>query len=333
MQKAIKINKDEWNRLLIKLSDDGERLYAPIRHNGFIDYELIEKESLGEIVYNEAKPASPLKIFFLPIRLNVTGGGKTPGRIIIIGAPACDIEGLKLLDAIYIDEKYTDESYLSRRQNAIIIGTPCHKTAENCHCTTYGVNPWPGDGCDISLSSTSEDIILTTISDKGTGFMNEIKSLVDARETEARDMDKLTRLQEASVAELADKNDNLPGKEETGKLVQAAECSFWKEHSSKCVSCGACAAICPTCTCFLLIDRPGFEKIKQQDTCQYPAFERVAGGEDPLKELSVRFHNRYMCKFVWKPERFGVLACTGCGRCIDACIAGISKNEVIREMT
>ncbi len=333
MQKAIKINKEEWNRLLIKLSDAGEQLYAPIRHNGVLDYELIDKESIGEIVYNEAKPASPLKIFFLPFRLNVTRDAKTTGRILIIGAPACDIEGLKLLDAIYIDEKYTDESYLSRRQKAIIIGAPCHKTTENCHCTTYDLNPWPGDGCDISMSSTGEDIFLTTMSEKGTGFMNEIKSLVNTGEPGEGDMAKIFRMQEVSAAELADKNNGLPGKEETGELVQATEHSFWKEHSSKCVSCGACAAICPTCTCFLLIDRPGFEKIKQQDTCQYPAFERVAGGEDPLKELSVRFHNRYMCKFVWKPERFGVLACTGCGRCIDACIAGISKNEVIREMT
>jgi sulfhydrogenase subunit beta (sulfur reductase) len=333
MQKAIKINREQWNSFLIRLADAGEHIYAPVRNNGVFDYELIDKESVGEIVYNEAKPASPLKIFFLPIRVNVTRGGEAAGRIIIMGAPACDIEGLKLLDAIYIDEKYTDETYLSRRQNSIIIGAPCHKTDENCHCTTYGVNPWPGDGCDISMSFTGEDIILTPMSEKGTGFMNEIKSLVNVGEPGSGDIDKITRLQEASAAVLTDKNNGLPGKEETGKLVHAAERSFWKEHSSKCVSCGACAAICPTCTCFLLIDRPGFEKIKQQDTCQYPAFERVAGGEDPLRELSIRFHNRYMCKFVWKPERFGVLACTGCGRCIDACIAGISKNEVIREMT
>jgi len=333
MQKTIKVNIEQWNRLLIKLADTGEHLYAPIRHNGVIDYKLIDKEIVGEIVYNEAKPASPLKIFFLPIRVNVTRVEQAVGRIILIGAPACDIEGLKLLDAIYIDEKYTDETYLSRRQNAIIIGAPCHKTDENCHCTTCSVNPWPGDGCDISMSFTGEDIILTPMSEKGTGFMNEINSLVNVGQLEAGDIDKITRLQEASAARLADKNNGLPGSEETGKLVNAAERSFWKEHSSKCVSCGACAAICPTCTCFLLIDRPGFEKIKQQDTCQYPAFERVAGGEDPLRELSIRFHNRYMCKFVWKPERFGVLACTGCGRCIDACIAGISKNEVITEMT
>jgi ferredoxin len=68
------------------------------------------------------------------------------------------------------------------------------------------------------------------------------------------------------------------------------------------------------------------------DACQYPGFERVAGGEDALDELHNRFMHRYMCKFVWKPMKFSGRACTGCGRCIDACIGKISKNKVIMEL-
>ena len=333
MQKAIKINREEWKRLLIQLSDAGEQLFAPVRYNGAFDYKPVNKENIGDIVYNEAKPSSPLKIFFLPFRLNVSGKDKLPVRTIIIGAPSCDIEGLKLLDAIYISEDYTDETYLSRRNNTIIIGAPCYKTAGNCHCTTYGVNPWPGTGSDISMSLLDDNILLSAMSEKGSEFLNELNDLVNIAEPLGEEIDRVSGLNEAIAEELSEMNEGLPGSKETGDLVNEAAMSFWKEHSSGCVSCGACSAICPTCTCFLLIDRPGFEKIKQQDTCQYPAFERVAGGEDPLRELSVRFHNRYMCKFVWKPERFEVLACTGCGRCIDTCIAGISKNEVIMDMT
>lgn len=333
MQKDIKINKQEWNRLLISLTEKGEQLYAPVRYNGTFDYKRIQEEDIEGIVYNEAKPSSPLKIFFLPLRLNVSGGKKLQGRTIIIGAPSCDIEGLKLLDAIYIDDDYTDESYLMRRQNSIIIGAPCHKTAKNCHCTSYGVNPWPGPGCDISMSQIDDSLLLSSLSEKGGVFIDEISKIVISEMPADNDFNSINNLNKSTADEISGMNDGLPGTSETGSLIKAAGPELWKKHSSQCVSCGACSAICPTCTCFLLIDRPGFEKIKQQDTCQYPAFERVAGGEDPLKELSVRFHNRYMCKFVWKPERFEVLACTGCGRCIDTCIAGISKNEVIMDMT
>jgi len=68
------------------------------------------------------------------------------------------------------------------------------------------------------------------------------------------------------------------------------------------------------------------------DACQYPGFERVAGGEDALHDISIRFRNRYMCKYVWKPEKYKSLACTGCGRCIEACIGKINKNELFTEL-
>jgi ferredoxin len=68
------------------------------------------------------------------------------------------------------------------------------------------------------------------------------------------------------------------------------------------------------------------------DACQYPGFERVAGGEDALIDLHNRFKNRYMCKYSWKPVKFKSIACTGCGRCIEACIGKISKNEIFMEL-
>jgi len=128
-------------------------------------------------------------------------------------------------------------------------------------------------------------------------------------------------------------NKALPDYELTGKLVTSAENGSWLKYSSNCVSCGACSAICPTCSCFLLVDRPGFEKVRLLDTCQYPGFERVAGGEDALHALSERFRNRYMCKYVWKPEKYDHKACTGCGRCIETCIGQINKNELFIELS
>ncbi len=124
----------------------------------------------------------------------------------------------------------------------------------------------------------------------------------------------------------------LPDYKKTGQQIHESKADIWEKYSSHCVSCGACVTICPTCSCFLLIDKPGFEKVKQMDGCQYPGFERVAGGEDALFELHNRFKNRYLCKYVWKPRKFGSIACTGCGRCIEACIGRINKNEIFIEL-
>ena len=332
MNNLFKISQDEWFRLIQALSVSSYNIYAPVRKNGGIDYTIINDENKDEIVYNEAKPATPLKMFFLPVKLNVTEPEKVLRKTIIIGAPACDVEGLKLLDLIYIDEKFSDETYLSRRENTIIISTDCYVTQEHCHCTTYGINPYPENGCDISLSTEKDDHYLMTWSEKGDLFIKELGSSAQIEALENNKIESISARREKTINELSYKNSNLPGTEKTKEKINKSGQEIWKKYSSKCVSCGACSAICPTCSCFLLIDKPGFQKIKQQDTCQYPAFERVAGGEDPLKELSKRFKNRYMCKYVWKPERFNAIACTGCGRCIEACIAKISKNELIMEL-
>jgi len=332
MNNLYKINRDEWFRLLQTLSASSYNIFAPVRKNGGIDYISIDVETSNEIVYNEAKPATPLKMFFLPVKLNVTESKEVLKKTIIIGPPACDVEGLKLLDLIYLDEKFTDETYLLRRENSLIISTDCYKSQENCHCTTYGINPYPEKGCDISLSSEKDNHYLMTWSEKGDKFMKELSSTGKIEKADNTIFQTITTLRKKVINDLNNKNDRLPGTETTGEKIKESGKDIWKKYSSKCVSCGACSAICPTCSCFLLIDRPAFEKIKQQDTCQYPAFERVAGGDDPLKELSIRFKNRYMCKYVWKPQKFNAIACTGCGRCIEACIAKISKNELIMEL-
>lgn len=281
MNKLYKINRDEWVRQIYALSASTYNIYAPIRKNGGIDYAIISEEDKEEIVFNEAKPATPLKMFFLPVKLNATKPIENTKKTVIIGAPACDVEGLRLLDLIYLDEKFVDETYLTRRENSVIISTDCYITQEHCHCTTYGIKPYSEKGCDISLSTVKDYHYLMTWSEKGTRFIKELGSTGKIELLEGNNIESVTTLRKETIKDLSSKNSKLPGTEQTGEKIKSSDHEIWKKYSSRCVSCGACSAICPTCTCFLLIDKPGFEKIKQQDTCQYPAFERVAGGKIP----------------------------------------------------
>ena len=174
--------------------------------------------------------------------------------------------------------------------------------------------------------------MLSVFTQKGETFLKNLGIILSTHPENGL----LQSLQErqAEVKELlSQQNQKLPGYEETSKLIKASQNGLWKKYAADCVSCGACSAICPTCSCFLLIDRPGFEKIRQLDTCQYPGFERVAGGEDSLGQLGDRFQNRYLCKYVYKPVKYELKACTGCGRCIETCIGRISKNELFMELS
>lgn len=321
------LSLEAWEKALQALSADFQ-IYAPVKRWDTIDYERLRPESIRGVVYNTPKPVSPLKIFFLPVKENVTTEPDPSKPLVIMGPPSCDLWALDVLDRFYLDPDYVDPYYKARREQATLIGMDCHSSQEHCHCTSYGVNPFPEKHQDLVISLEGDRVLLEVNSPKGEAFAARLTLLPADEDLKARVLGR----REAVKQDLNERNKALPDFKETGRLVKKAEEHIWKNHSSTCVSCGACATICPTCTCFLLIDRPGLEKVRQTDACQYPGFQRTAGGEDPLKERHVRFCNRYMCKYVWKPERYEILSCTGCGRCIEACIGRINKNELFLEL-
>ncbi len=325
----LTIDKEEWDKALEQLLVS-YRIIASMENEFGQDYEEVRPGNISGITYNKPKPATPLKTFFLPVRENVSGEDFPEKPIIIIGVPNCDIEGASLLDEIYLNGEFNDPFYRKRRENTIIIGSDCFGIQEHCHCLSYNIKPWSVSGADLAVIRIGDKVIFRVISKKGEDLMMSvihIQPLTDTSVTE-------TIEKEHGITEslLKESNKGLPDYIRTGLLVRDAKEEIWKKYASTCVSCGACTTACPTCTCFLLIDKPGFEKVRQTDACQYPGFERVAGGEDGLFELPKRFRNRYMCKYVWKPQKFNAIACTGCGRCIEACIGKISKNKLFMEL-
>jgi ferredoxin len=332
MNNYYTISKQDWENTLKKLIEK-YNVYAPADYGDNQDYELLDEDLIPSIIYNTPKPATPLKTFFSPVKENVVNIEKPDKTRVIMGVPACDLFALDIQDEMNLNRDYEDPAYKKNRDNTILIGTDCHSTQEHCHCTTYGVKPYPEKHHDILLSLNEETIYLQTNSEKGEELIGEIKALNNMAEPTENEIQTLLDTRKRIEDTLNNKNNELPDYEKTGELVNNSGEEIWKKYSETCVSCGACATICPTCTCFLLLEKPGFEKVRHLDACQYPGFEKVAAGEDPLKPLHKRFYNRYMCKYVWKPRGFESIACTGCGRCIECCIGNINKNELFVELT
>ena len=325
------ITKAEWDKALNQLLIS-RIIYAVIESRYSIDYELINQDNFTSIIYNKPKPATPLKNFFLPVKENLTSDHFNNKPVIIIGTPNCDMEGLNILDEIYMDKDFPDPAYKQRRENTIIITADCFSTQEHCHCTSYNIKPYSEDNADISLAVWEQMVFLKIFSTKGAELIHNISTIFPLNKIDSSALAPVEEKHNEVVSLLEKSNKGLPDYNRTGQLISHSDDSIWKKYASTCVSCGACTTICPTCSCFLLIDQPHFEKVRQVDACQYPGFMRVAGGGDPLGKLYLRFRNRYMCKYVWKPEKFNSIACTGCGRCIEACIGRINKNEIFLEL-
>lgn len=323
------ITKEEWDKTLDQLLLS-YTIFASVESEFGLDYELIRPVDIARISYNKPKPITSLKSLFLPVKENVTSEILDGKPRIILGIPNCDIEGLCILDEIYLDKEFNDIFYRKRREDTLLISSDCFGIQEHCHCLSYNIKPFSANNADLAVINIDGTIILRIITRKGEDFAKKIMTL-----RTLEDKSILSAVEKEHLATetlLTASNKGLPGYNKTGKLVNEAKEDIWEKYSARCVSCGACTTICPTCSCFLLIDKPGFEKVKQMDACQYPGFERVAGGEDALFELHKRFRNRYMCKYIWKPEKFSSIACTGCGRCIEACIGKINKNEIFMEL-
>jgi len=328
MNEVGHIKKQAWHDFLASLIN-AYQIYAPIQKFTTLDYQAVVIQDLPNIIYNLPKPITPLKVFFLPVKENVTSELADSKPSIIIGCPACDLQALDILDEIYLKTPFTDTFYQRKREHTVLIGTDCHAAQEHCHCTSYGVEPVPDKHADILLSVMEDDVIIKIKSPKGKAL---IDNLLTTKAPSNELINQLTTLRKTVIHQLHEDHQQLPDYEKTGELIKNSKNTIWENYSKTCVSCGACATICPTCTCFLLVDRPGFEKVRQMDACQLPGFARIAAGEDALGTKSTRFKNRYLCKYVWKPEKFISIACTGCGRCIETCIGNINKNELFKEL-
>ena len=330
--KHYELTADAWEKAIGTLPGS-HTVYAPVKRWGSLDYEPITTENIPAIVYNEPKPVSPLKLFLLPVKENVVLEPDVNKPLVVIGTPSCDLWALDLLDRFYLNSDFIDPYYKLRREKMILIGTACHSLLEHCHCTSYGVNPWPEKNHDILLSQSNGKFFLEVLTEKGEKLLETLKTGLEIPAASNGLPEELIQKRRSVKSQIDQANKKLPNYQETTSAVKNAGEEVWEKYAETCVSCGACATICPTCTCFLLIDRPGFEKVKQMDACQYPGFQRVAGGEDPHRKHHIRFSNRYFCKYVFRPERYDALACTGCGRCIEACIGKINKNEIFMEIT
>ena len=253
----------------------------------------------------------------------------------LIGIKSCDLSAIKLLDWVFMNGSYVDPFYHMRRNNSLIISTDCVDFNESCFCTLIGEKPYPESGFDINISQINDGYLL----EAGTEIGEEL--LIKKNLSEATN----NQIEERNIGREDVKNTQLRSLEEKGfnfnylsidyVVKNSSQSTIWDNESEKCVECGACTFTCPTCHCFLLSasGKNYFGKHRNWDSCLYYGFARVAGGANPRSKLRDRLRNRFVKKFVFFPEVIDRIGCTGCGRCIDACLGKIDIRKVLEEIS
>lgn len=235
-----------------------------------------------------------------------------PGTVIWRAHP-CDAAGFGPLDAIF-NWDYKDIVYNNRRNKLTIVAFSCRQADEFCFCTSVGGGPGNTAGADILVTDLSDGTALLEVqTEKG----ERLAELYDGGLTETTD-----NLLEKKQAVLAGIPQRFTREDVSRHLAGAFDSPVWKQQSQRCLGCGACAFVCPTCACFDIQEKNEGTKgsrLRCWDSCGFSLFTLHTGGYNPRPTQQTRWRQRILHKFSYMPDRLQVYGCTGCGRCSRAC--------------
>ncbi len=345
---AVLIEPEDFRELLMGL---GRYVYLPWRSERGLRYSVAGKRVAEEVMYGGIRAVDPLKSFLFEPRTRVAVYPSrqeevlSPGDIadlqrVIAGVKRCDMQSLELLDQVFLEGDFTDPFYRAARENTLIVTSDCSNPTSSCGCVLMGIEPFCEEGFDLNVSEVSGGLILEAGSRRGKRAIETYRGRV--KDVEALHVEeRAERRRQVREAIIEMSGEFLPEEPYEDVVRGAMDSPQWERCAERCVGCAACTQICPTCHCFFLHDQPErksrlkgrYERIRAWDSCQYPAFARVAGGANPRKSVVERFRHRYMHKFVDIKEAYGFYGCTGCGRCIDVCMGKIDMREVLWELS
>ncbi len=330
--------KEDLRTFLSNLSKEAD-LYIPVKRNDSLNYAKFDPEYKGEYIVDQIRSSEPIKSFLTRSREKVDTFPPATKKTkqILVGIKNCDITSLAIQDFVFKDNDPPDPFYVQKRENTIIISCDCNLVWENCFCVALDINPYAEKGFDLNFSKGADGFVVEVSSDKGRDLIDRNKRLFSkATDTHIknrasnRESFKNRLKNQVQEKEIPDKN-SIKGSVKKSFPVK----EIWEDFTSACIECGGCNHCCPTCHCFFLTDeRKGDLKTryKSWDACLYNRFARVAGGANPRKHLFERLRNRFDKKFEFFQNVLGMFACTGCGRCIEACPGKIDIREVLKKV-
>ncbi|MBP7795716.1 MAG: 4Fe-4S dicluster domain-containing protein [Elusimicrobiales bacterium] len=314
------------------------KVVGPVKKSGK-NYVFKEVKTADEMSLKYIPTILPPKKYLMPEREKIldlkfeSDGIKEEAfieneKIAIFGVHTCDLSGIQCLNIVFND-KPVDKNFLMRKENVFIVGLEC-----NSYCDEYAscglVNSYmPNGGFDLFFTDLGDKFIINVNTQDAEELVESLK-LPPATPNDMSGLDKL-RDEKRKIF----KNEiNVDPHKIPQMFDKVYESKLWEEVGNKCLSCGNCTNVCPTCYCFdvdekISLDMSSSERIRSWDSCQFETFAKVAGGENFRKERGLRQRHRVYRKFKFPQDKYNRFFCTGCGRCSRTCMAGINLKDIL----
>lgn len=337
------LRKEKLKKLVDRLQEDNKEVIGPIKISetagGQPIYGFEPCKSFNEMVLEYPKARIPAKRYFLPYAEVLAeydlSSDDWEQKItydvsprVIIGLHSCDIAALLKLDKVLLRDVYPSPYYAARRQNTHIVGMFCEPQDE-CFCYSMNTDKVTG-GYDIFLTDLGDEYFVEIISEAFYRFLEDVgvSDITQASEKKFK-------------AQAASRKEKFKTHVDTKGLSEILEMDFysdaWKKWGERCLSCGSCAMVCPTCYCYGVFDEINLKfnkasKVRRLYSCNLVDFAEVAGGHNFRPDSTTRLKYRYYHQHRGFLEEHDESKCVGCGRCTLACLAGISPPEVIADV-
>jgi sulfhydrogenase subunit beta (sulfur reductase) len=287
------------------------------------------------------KPPLPPKSAFFPhsevifrVEKNEIHEVVSARKAILFGIRSCDMMGL-LQCTSFMTRDREDIYYRAKKDAAVTVVMACPGPQnETCFCTTTSSGPVAQKGFDLLFYDVGEVFIIEAGSKRGKDLLSSdlLADMDDAEAGEKKEAFSQKAIQNIPVvAEVKEAMKRL----EDG----TADEGVWDYFGRKCIVCGGCTFVCPTCTCFNVYDHltaPGNGlRARTWDACLYGGFTREASGHNPRPTQASRLKRRHEHKLRYYNDtdiQGGLCGCVGCGRCSDYCPVHIGTLEVVKEI-
>jgi len=249
--------------------------------------------------------------------------GETP-RYAFVGVRACEFAAIAIQDRVFLGGRYVDPDYRARRERVFLVAVNCGQAGATCFCASVGTGPRVTAGYDLLLSELLEgerhDFLIEAGSERG----REVLDTLPTRPAGPADHAAAERAT-ARAAEQLGRTVELEGLKDL--LQRSHDSPRWDDVAARCLTCGNCTQVCPTCFCTSVEDTTDLsgttaERVRRWDSCFSVDFSYLHGGS-VRRSGKARYRQWLTHKFAGWVDQFGTTGCVGCGRCVTWCPAGI----------
>ncbi|HDS01082.1 MAG TPA: sulfite reductase subunit A [candidate division Zixibacteria bacterium] len=248
-----------------------------------------------------------------------------------IGVRACEIEAIRIQDEILLEGPYKDADYERCRQNIFIVAVNCVRPGGTCFCVSMGTGPRATKGFDLAITEIVDNSGHYFLIESGTKAGEKIMKEIKGKEADQNAIETADRLMKEAENKMGRRLDTDDIKE---LLYRNFESSRWEVVAQRCLNCGNCTLVCPTCFCINIEDISGLEvnsakRVRKWDSCFTLDHSYIYGGS-VRTSAKARYRQWLTHKLASWIDQFGMSGCVGCGRCITWCPVGIDITEEVQ---